>query len=94
VPQLNHFFRTANCTKSCAYVIPTFEIDVRATFPRSKNALVRLIRKGLARPFHEKVFIYNQYATNFSKYVCQNSVMKFVDLIRFLVLQVAVPQHK
>jgi len=72
VPQLNHFFRTANCSKSCAYVIPTFEIDVRATFPRSKNALIRLIRKGLARPFHEKVFIYNQYATNFSKYVFLN----------------------
>ncbi|KAH8347839.1 hypothetical protein KR084_001545 [Drosophila pseudotakahashii] len=69
VPQLNHFFRTANCSKSCAYVIPTFEIDVRATFPRSKNALIRLIKKGLARPFHEKVFIYNQYATNFSKWL-------------------------
>ncbi|EDW53932.1 GM18308 [Drosophila sechellia] len=73
VPQLNHFLRTANCTKSCAYVIPTFEIDVRATFPRSKNALVRLIRKGLARPFHEKVFIYNQYATNFSKWLSSNT---------------------
>ncbi|KAL7737487.1 hypothetical protein ACLKA6_007622 [Drosophila palustris] len=64
---LNNFFKTAVCEGNCAYVIPTFEIDVRANFPRAKENLLGLIKKGLARPFHEKVFIYNQYATNFTK---------------------------
>ncbi|XP_026840698.1 beta-1,4-glucuronyltransferase 1 [Drosophila persimilis] len=73
VPQLNKFLKTANCSKNCAYVIPTFEIDVRASFPRSKYGLQRLMKKGLARPFHEKVFIYNQYATNFSKWLSSNT---------------------
>ncbi|XP_017868622.1 PREDICTED: beta-1,4-glucuronyltransferase 1 [Drosophila arizonae] len=69
VVQLNHFFKTVDCEKNCAYVIPTFEIDVRASFPQSKESLLALTKKGLARPFHEKVFIYNQYATNFSKWL-------------------------
>ncbi|XP_068147016.1 beta-1,4-glucuronyltransferase 1 [Drosophila tropicalis] len=72
VAQLNDFFKGERCIKNCAYVIPTFEIDVRAPFPRSKKSLLRLIRKGLARPFHEKVFIYNQYATNFTKWLSTN----------------------
>ncbi|KAL7737488.1 hypothetical protein ACLKA6_007622 [Drosophila palustris] len=66
---LNNFFKTAVCEGNCAYVIPTFEIDVRANFPRAKENLLGLIKKGLARPFHEKVFIYNQYATNFTKWL-------------------------
>uniref|UniRef100_A0A1A9W115 Beta-1,4-glucuronyltransferase 1 n=1 Tax=Glossina brevipalpis TaxID=37001 RepID=A0A1A9W115_9MUSC len=67
-PVLNEFLATARCSSSlCAYVIPTFEIDERVRFPSSKTELIRLTRKGLARPFHEKVFIYNQYATNFSR---------------------------
>lgn len=67
VPLLNKFLKTALCDGLCAYVIPTFEIDVRSIFPRTKTNLKGLIKKGLARPFHEKVFIYNQYATNFTK---------------------------
>lgn len=67
-PLLNEFLETARCSSNlCAYVIPTFEIDERVRFPSSKTELMRLARKGLARPFHEKVFIYNQYATNFSR---------------------------
>lgn len=65
---LNAFLRTAKCTKLCAYVIPTYEIDSRAKFPKDKLDLIRLSRKGLARPFHHKVFIYNQYATNFTRW--------------------------
>ncbi|EDW01945.1 GH20168 [Drosophila grimshawi] len=72
VVELNNFFKTVICEGYCAYVIPTFEIDVRAAFPRSKDLLRGLIKKGLARPFHEKVFIYNQYATNFSKWLSTN----------------------
>lgn len=50
-----------------AYVIPTYELDLRVKFPESKPELLRLVKKGLARPFHEKVFIYNQFATNFTR---------------------------
>ncbi|KAL9917139.1 beta-1,4-glucuronyltransferase 1 [Glossina fuscipes fuscipes] len=69
-PLLNEFLATVRCSSNlCAYVIPTFEIDERVRFPSSKTELMRLARKGLARPFHEKVFIYNQYATNFSSWL-------------------------
>lgn len=68
--QLDKFLRKAKCSNInnlCAYVIPTFELDERVRFPRNKTDLIRLANKGLARPFHNKVFIYNQYATNFSR---------------------------
>lgn len=64
---LDKFLRKTQCTNRCAYVIPTYEIDNRAKFPQTKSDLLRLAKKGLARPFHHKVFIYNQYATNFSR---------------------------
>lgn len=64
---LDKFLKKTTCTKLCAYVVPTYEIDSRAKFPRSKDDLIRLSKKGLARPFHHKVFIYNQFATNFSR---------------------------
>lgn len=50
-----------------AYVIPTFEVDNRVTFPKSKENVLNLAQRKLARPFHQKIFIYNQYATNFSR---------------------------
>lgn len=68
---LDKFLRkTTHCsTKSskCAFVVPTYEIDNRVKFPQTKIDLMRLSKRGLARPFHHKVFIYNQYATNFSR---------------------------
>lgn len=51
----------------CAYVVPTYELDSRVRFPQNKSELARLARKGLARPFHQKVFIHNQFATNFTR---------------------------
>lgn len=67
---LDKFLRTSRCPNQlCAYVVPTFELDERVRFPRNKTDLIRLANKGLARPFHYKVFIYNQYATNFSRFV-------------------------
>ncbi|XP_037806963.1 beta-1,4-glucuronyltransferase 1 [Lucilia sericata] len=73
VPLLNEFLATARCaTGLCAYVIPTLEIDDRVRFPSSKTELLRLVKRGLARPFHEKVFIYNQYATNFSSWLANS----------------------
>ncbi|XP_031336540.1 beta-1,4-glucuronyltransferase 1 isoform X3 [Photinus pyralis] len=65
---LNYFLKKVRCKKLCAYVIPTYEIDNRVRFPPNKTELVRLAKKGLARPFHQKVFIYNQFATNFSRW--------------------------
>lgn len=77
VPLLNDFLSTARCsTGLCAYVIPTLEIDDRVRFPSSKTELLRLVKRGLARPFHEKVFIYNQYATNYSR--CENIMYAFI----------------
>lgn len=64
---LDTFLRSARCKGLCAYVIPTYELDERVQFPKNKTDLVRLAYKGLARPFHQKVFIYNQFATNFSR---------------------------
>lgn len=63
---LDEFLRTDTCDK-CAYVIPTYELDSRVRFAQNKTDLVRLARKGLARPFHQKVFIHNQFATNFTR---------------------------
>ncbi|XP_024945832.1 beta-1,4-glucuronyltransferase 1 isoform X2 [Cephus cinctus] len=65
---LNEFLKSANCDK-CAYVIPTYELDTRVRFPYNKSELVRIAEKGLARPFHQKVFIHNQFATNFTRWV-------------------------
>ncbi|XP_044730531.1 beta-1,4-glucuronyltransferase 1 [Chrysoperla carnea] len=66
---LNQFLKIAQCKNNlCAYVIPTFELDERVSFPTNKSDLLRLVSKGLARPFHEKIFIYNQFASNISKW--------------------------
>lgn len=76
---LDKFLKKTTCTKLCAYVVPTYEIDSRAKFPRSKDDLIRLSKKGLARPFHHKVFIYNQFATNFSRYARTIQSLLFVS---------------
>ncbi|XP_014260670.1 beta-1,4-glucuronyltransferase 1 isoform X2 [Cimex lectularius] len=66
---LDLFIKTETCKGGkCAYVIPTYELDERVPFPRNKTELIRLTGRGLARPFHHKVFIYNQFATNFSRW--------------------------
>lgn len=64
---LDKFLRKQICKNLCAYVVPTYELNTRVKFPRDKIDIIRLTKKGLARPFHQKVFIYNQYATNFSR---------------------------
>lgn len=66
---LDAYLRENKCKDKCAYVVPTYEIDDRVMFPHNKTELIRLANKGLARPFHHKVFIYNQFATNFSRLV-------------------------
>lgn len=54
-------------TSKVAFVIPTFEVDIRVKFPKSKAEVLDLTQRKLARPFHQKIFIYNQFATNFSR---------------------------
>lgn len=68
--QLDRFLKQVarnGTTDKVAYVIPTFEVDSRVGFPRSKEDVLKLVEKKLARPFHQKIFIYNQFATNFSR---------------------------
>lgn len=76
--ELDKFLRKVTCKGRCAYVIPTYELDERVRFPPNKTELVRLANKGLARPFHHKVFIYNQFATNFSRW--QNNTGESPDV--------------
>lgn len=65
---LDEFLATTPKCQLCAYVVPTYELDTRVTkFPANKSELIRLSKNKLAVPFHRKVFIYNQYASNFSK---------------------------
>ncbi|KAL0839224.1 hypothetical protein ABMA28_015996 [Loxostege sticticalis] len=66
---LDRFLATAPKCPLCAYVVPTYELDRRvANFPANKSELLRLSKNKLAIPFHRKVFIYNQYASNFSRW--------------------------
>ncbi|KAG0443535.1 hypothetical protein HPB47_014807 [Ixodes persulcatus] len=62
--ELSHFFgRTLPCTK-CVFVVPTYEMSETAPVPRTKRELLQLVRRKETRPFHQKSFIPNQYATN------------------------------
>ncbi|XP_063530052.1 beta-1,4-glucuronyltransferase 1-like [Cydia strobilella] len=66
---LDKFLAKAPKCPLCAYVVPTYELDLRvASFPANKSELLRLSKKKLAIPFHRKVFIYNQYASNFTRW--------------------------
>ncbi|KAK2717950.1 beta-1,4-glucuronyltransferase 1-like isoform X2 [Artemia franciscana] len=78
--QLETFLKrkeSRECIK-CVFVLPTFELDDQAIFPKSKSELLTLESKGRARPFHEKVFIHNQYATNFSRWRSSNTTNDIV----------------
>jgi len=52
----------------CAYVLPTYELDVSAIFPRNKKQLAALEDAGRAQPFHHKAFRYNQFASNLTRW--------------------------
>ncbi|KAF0308964.1 Beta-1,4-glucuronyltransferase 1 [Amphibalanus amphitrite] len=66
---LNEFLasRAAHSCGRCVFVVPTYEVDERERFPESAERLLELVRKKRARPFHEKVLIHNQFATNHSR---------------------------
>ncbi|XP_035216751.1 beta-1,4-glucuronyltransferase 1-like [Stegodyphus dumicola] len=69
--QLNVFLGSSphakNCPK-CVYVVPTYEMPERLPVPQSKTELLDRIQMKQSRPFHAKVFIHNQYATNHSRW--------------------------
>lgn len=52
-----------SCAK-CVFVVPTYEAREMAPVPRTKRELLAMVRRREARPFHQKSFVFNQYATN------------------------------
>jgi N-acetyllactosaminide beta-1,3-N-acetylglucosaminyltransferase len=64
---LDQFLRNSQCEKLCAYVIPVYEIDDKAEFPRNKSEILKLAKDGMARQFHQKVYKPAQFATNYSR---------------------------
>ncbi|XP_068240702.1 beta-1,4-glucuronyltransferase 1 isoform X2 [Palaemon carinicauda] len=60
--------KPATQCKKCAFVVPTYEVDERSPLPYNRSSLLRLAEQGRARPFHQKVFVHNQHATNFSRW--------------------------
>lgn len=52
----------------CAFVVPTFELDIKQSYPASKKELVQLWNSSLAQPFHFDVFLKAHNATNYKRY--------------------------
>ncbi|XP_013794891.1 beta-1,4-glucuronyltransferase 1-like [Limulus polyphemus] len=65
---LQKFLKKQNRTSSnkIAYVLPTYEVSATVSLPTNKQTILQLVSKGQARPFHQVVFVHNQYATNHS----------------------------
>ncbi|XP_064483284.1 beta-1,4-glucuronyltransferase 1-like [Ornithodoros turicata] len=61
---LDVFLRNRPPCSKCIYVVPTYETSKSTPVPKTKSELLHMVRVKKARPFHQKVFIYNQYATN------------------------------
>jgi len=64
--KLDQFLRNSRCNKLCAYVIPVYEIDHQAGFPRNKSEMLKLAKNKMARPFHQEVYKTAQSATNYT----------------------------
>ena len=60
-------FLNGNTCVKCAFVIPTYEIHQAAARPADKRELAELLSRKKAQPFHSKIFVHNQFATNFSR---------------------------
>lgn len=65
---LDQFLRKSQCEKLCAYVIPVYEIEDKAGFPRNKSELLKLAKNKMARPFHEKIHTPAQSATDYTRW--------------------------
>lgn len=65
--QVARFLAAAPRCDKCAYVVPTYELERGAEFPRNKTQLLAYESQGRAQPFHHKAFRYNQYASNLTR---------------------------
>jgi N-acetyllactosaminide beta-1,3-N-acetylglucosaminyltransferase len=64
---LDTFLRKSRCEKLCAYVIPVYEIEEKVSFPQNKSEMIKLAKNGLARPFHQQIYKYGHYSTNYNR---------------------------
>ena len=64
--KLDQFLRKSQCDKLCAYVIPVYEIDDKAAFPRNKSEMLKLATNGMARPFYQEINRNSQSSTNYT----------------------------
>ncbi|XP_021928930.1 LARGE xylosyl- and glucuronyltransferase 2-like isoform X4 [Zootermopsis nevadensis] len=62
---LQEFLRQSRCEKLCAYVIPVYEIDKNVSFPQNKYQITNFAKEGLARPFHQMIYVNGHYSTNY-----------------------------
>jgi N-acetyllactosaminide beta-1,3-N-acetylglucosaminyltransferase len=65
--KLDKFLRKSRCKKLCAYVIPVYEIDEKADFPKKKDEMLKLAKNKIARPFHGKLYKTAQSATDYAR---------------------------
>jgi len=65
--KLDQFLRKSRCNKLCAYVIPVYEIDEEAGFPRNKSEMLKLAKNNTARPFHQEIYETAQSATDYAR---------------------------
>ena len=54
-----------------------------APFPANKSELVELVSSHQAQPFHLKVFLHNQFATNFSRWT-EDQVARYLKMYRYI----------
>jgi N-acetyllactosaminide beta-1,3-N-acetylglucosaminyltransferase len=64
---LDAFLRKSQCEKLCAYVIPVYEIEENASFPRNKAEVLKMSKNKKARPFHQLVYSLAQSSTNYKR---------------------------
>ena len=51
----------------CFFIQINFKIFFQCDMPANKAELETLVTEGLAQPYHTKIFVHNQFATNFSR---------------------------
>jgi N-acetyllactosaminide beta-1,3-N-acetylglucosaminyltransferase len=64
---LDQFLRNLQREELRAYVIPVYEIDEKAEFPRNKSEILKLVKDGMARPFHHKIYEAAHSGTNYTR---------------------------
>ena len=64
---LDQFLRKSQCDKLCAYVIPVYEVEENASFPRNKSEMLKLAKNRIARRYHQITYPYAHNATNYNR---------------------------